>query len=91
MYKNESLRLALRNTRLLLEQFTGGRSMGPAISALRSVLRMIRNDRELHSFFTDAHAYLTEVMENPAVAEDDQRLIKLIQRLRRFMEDVCAV
>lgn len=87
VYKNEELRLALRNARLLLEQFTGGRSMSTAISAFKSLLRMVRNDRDLHAFFSDARAYLVEVMENPRVADDDQRLVQLLTRLRRFMED----
>jgi len=87
VYKNEELRLALRNARLLFEQFTGGRSMSPAISSFRSILRMIRDDRDLRNFFSDAHAYLTEVMANPALVDDDQRLVQLLTRLRRFMED----
>jgi hypothetical protein len=85
--KNEELRLALRNGRMFLEQFTGGRSMSSVISAFKSLLRMVRDDRDLRNFLSDVRAYVNEFLENPAIADDDERLVSLITRGRRFMED----
>jgi len=85
---NDHLRTALRNARLFLEEFTGGRSLSPFIDNSYKFMKLLRDDPALQSYFKDVQTYILEALDNPSRLDDQERLKAIILKGRNFMQEV---
>jgi hypothetical protein len=85
--QNESVRTLLNDAQEMLERFMGGRSFDPFLDYLRLWVDQVRHDTGLRQFFTDARAYIKDVLTDPRLLDDPavyRRGIELIDLARGY-------
>jgi len=85
---NEHLKTVWYETRQLLQEFTGGRSVQPLFDNCYEMVRMIVKDQALRAYFIEIRDYIYEGFDNPMVFDDDARMKNLAKRGRAFFKEI---
>jgi hypothetical protein len=85
---NEHVVEALTQAKLLIEEFTRGKSLTPLFDNARQMIMLIGKDQNLRAYFGELRSYVLEALDNPDMLEDDARMKNLLLRGRSFMQEV---
>jgi len=86
--KNEHLVAAWYEARVLLQEFTGGRSVQPFFDNAFEMVRLIVKDAALRQYFKDVRDYIYEGFDNPIIFDDDARMKALAKRGRVLFKNI---